>query len=79
MKMRWKTTVSPSNTRVYNDPFRRNRHNNVVITLDCGCKLKVKTRPMSRNTKYPCPSNLGHGYNVLWRAWKEGDTGDTND
>lgn len=64
---------------IYNDPHRVNRHNRVTITLDCGCKLKVKTRPMSKNTRYPCPSGQGHGYNVIWRTWEEGNTRGDND
>ena len=57
-----------------NNPYHRNKHpGTVTVTLVCGCVVTCRNRPMRSSTVYTCPNNLGHGYNVKWRRWAEGD------
>lgn len=44
-----------------------------TVTLVCGCSIKVKIDPMGPRSTYPCRSNLGHGYRVLWAEWTSPD------
>jgi hypothetical protein len=56
-----------------NQEFRQigPRDRRVTVTLDCGCRVKARCRPMNPKTTYPCPSGVGHGYQVGWVRWTE--------
>ena len=45
----------------------------VTVWLTCGCVLRMKDRPISYQARYPCPSNLGHGYRLRWTEWRDGN------
>ena len=62
-----------------NNPYHRSMVNKVKITLTCGCVVVGNNRPMRRTTTYSCPSNLGHGYNVGWARWEDGEHSGTPD
>lgn len=51
----------------------------VLVKLKCGCTVKTRNRPLSGRAKYPCPSGMGHGYNVSWVSFDEGDFHAEND
>lgn len=51
----------------------------VHVRLRCGCVFKTRNRPMNAKTTYPCRSGMGHGYNVGWVSWTEGDKRGHND
>lgn len=55
-----------------NDEPRPRAPVSVTIWLTCGCSVRGKTSPMNPRVKYPCPSNLGHGYQVRWARWQDG-------
>lgn len=63
----------------HNDPYRRSTRTPVLVTLTCGCKLPCRNRPVRKSTTYPCPSGKGHGYQVGWARWEEGDHSGTPD
>ncbi|AXH66322.1 hypothetical protein SEA_SATIS_163 [Streptomyces phage Satis] len=44
----------------------------VTVTLKCGCKVKVRTKPLIATAKYVCRSNQGHGYSVPWTEYQDG-------
>jgi len=50
----------------------------VRVKLTCGCTFPSRTRPMNAKTTYPCRSGVGHGYNVGWVSWTEGDQSGEN-
>lgn len=50
------------NREPHEEPAKRT----VMVTLDCGCTTGAMVSPMHKNSKYVCPNNLGHGYNVAW-------------
>jgi hypothetical protein len=45
----------------------------VALALVCGCVIRVRDRPRQVNRRYPCPSNLGHGYQVQWASYQYND------
>ncbi len=36
------------------------------VTLSCGCVIKRIVDPWNWHAKYPCPFNVGHGYQLRW-------------
>ena len=50
----------------------RGDRNNVTVWLSCGCSVAVRNQPMNRKATYPCRSNMGHGYNLRWTRWEDG-------
>lgn len=43
----------------------------VTTTLLCGCRIKLRVKPMRPNAKYGCRSNQGHSYNQLWVRYED--------
>jgi len=43
----------------------------VKVRLVCGCAVSFRIGPLESRAKYPCPSNLGHGYRVAWTEWTD--------
>lgn len=46
----------------------------VVITLVCGCRVKMHLKPLNVTSKYICRSGLGHSYNQGWVKYVDGGT-----
>lgn len=59
----------------YRNRFQVARSFRVTVTLVCGCRVKTRNIPMNWATKYSCPSNLGHGYSLVWTEFKDDETG----
>lgn len=55
-----------------NDESRKRVPAGVTVWLTCGCSVRLKDSPMNYRVRYPCPSNLGHGYRLRWTRWQEG-------
>lgn len=48
------------------------RINEPVLTiLSCGCRIKLRVKPMRPSAKYGCRSNLGHSYNQPWVTYED--------
>lgn len=47
------------------------------LTLTCGCRIRVYEPPNRPNAKFVCPMNLGHGYNLNWKTWRDTRNGTT--
>lgn len=43
----------------------------VVTTLVCGCRIKLRVKPMRPTSKYGCRSNQGHSYNQPWASYED--------
>jgi hypothetical protein len=43
------------------------------VTLACGCVVLSRDAPINDHIRYPCPSNMGHGYTLPWTSWCLGD------
>lgn len=39
------------------------------VTLECGCVIVLRNSPINDHIRYPCPSNMGHGYTLRWSSW----------
>lgn len=52
-------------------PPEHAKKRSVCVTLTCGCQVLARSTPMNKRTTYPCPSNAGHGYNLLWIRWRD--------
>lgn len=56
-----------------NDESRKRVPVRVTVWLTCGCAIKRKDRPINYHATYPCQSGLGHGYQLRWTRWEDGD------
>lgn len=45
----------------------------IQVTLTCGCRLKLRSKPMNPTSKYTCRSGLGHSYNQPWKSYLDSD------
>lgn len=43
----------------------------VSVTLLCGCRMKIRLKPLRGNAKYVCRSGLGHSYNQPWKSYED--------
>jgi hypothetical protein len=43
----------------------------IKVTLTCGCRVLLWDQPRTRNSKFACGSNLGHGYSLAWVSWSD--------
>ena len=43
----------------------------VAVLLACGCTVKRRIRALNHHSKFPCPSNMSHGYNVAWASYTD--------
>lgn len=44
----------------------------VLTILSCGCRIKLRVKPMRPSAKYTCRSNMGHSYNQPWASYEDG-------
>lgn len=47
----------------------------IAVLLACGCTVKRRIHPSNQHSKFPCPSNMGHGYNLAWVSYTDPDMG----
>jgi hypothetical protein len=45
----------------------------VVVTLTCGCQVRIHDKPRWNASKFSCPNGRGHGYNLGWTKWSDLD------
>lgn len=43
----------------------------IAVLLACGCTVKRRIHPSNHHSKFPCPSNMGHGYDVPWASYQD--------
>ena len=46
------------------------------VTLECGCIALREGPPFNGHVRYPCPSNMGHGYSKRWTSWSSPKVGE---
>ena len=42
-----------------------------LVTLACGCKIKMRAKPMNQTSKFMCRSGQGHSYNQPWMSYED--------
>jgi hypothetical protein len=48
---------------------RRRAKKIILISLECGCRIKVRDAPFSPHAEFGCSNNMGHGYRLGWTQW----------
>lgn len=43
----------------------------VRVTLSCGCRVRVRLKPLRGTSRYVCRSGLGHSYNQPWVSYED--------
>ena len=46
-----------------------------LVTLTCGCRIRLRNNPHRKGGKFSCPSGQGHGYSLTWTSWTDTVTG----
>jgi hypothetical protein len=45
--------------------------NTVTTVLLCGCRIKLRIKPLRPSARFGCRSNQGHSYNQLWASYED--------